>query len=153
MENNLVILESNPQEFFKILPPDWQEAIVPLWNDYKSSAKIYVFKENRFIIAGGIVFSTCPPDMTSHSKEAQKWFDKGYLYIGFLFVNELYRHQRLGSLWIQCLKELMPNQNFWLVIEDENLGYFYERQGFTKEKSIVTDYNTEWLYTYQSTKP
>lgn len=148
MKTELILLYSNPTDFFEILPLDWQQNIVPYWEDYKTTSKIYVFKEQNKIVAGGIVFDTCPPDMISQQERAQQWFNQGFLYIGFLFVAEHMRHQKLGSLWIQSLKKLMPNQSFWLVIEDENLGKFYEKHEFKIKETISTENGLEWLYTY-----
>ena len=146
---DLVELKSNQQQFFEILPVDWQDAIVPYWDDYKSTAKIFVFIEASKVVAGGILFYSMPPDLIWNKKNLQPWFDKGYAYIGFLFVAEDKRHQKLGSLWIESIKLLMPNQKFWLVIEEEGLGKFYEKHHFTKEQTIVNKNNTEWLYAYQ----
>lgn len=149
MNTKLTLLDTNSSEFFKILPLDWQQTIVPFWDDYMSTAKIYIFKENNTIIAGGIVFSTCPPDMKSHSEEAQKWFNNGYFYIGFLYVVESHRNKKLGSQWIDALKKSMPDQSFWLVIEDEGLGTFYEKHQFKMEKIIQSGDTTEWLYAFK----
>lgn len=149
MKQSLLLLNHHHEPFFNILPEDWQEAIVPNWNHYQNDAKIYVFKDANKIVAGGIVFSTCPPDMKSHSKEAQKWFNNGFLYIGFLYVVESHRNKKLGSQWIDALKKSMPDQSFWLVIEDEGLGTFYEKHQFKMEKIIQSGDTTEWLYAFK----
>jgi hypothetical protein len=57
-------LTSQPQQFFDLLPTEWQEEIVPFWGDYGDLAKIYVIKEDGVIIGGGIVFYACPPNFT-----------------------------------------------------------------------------------------
>ena len=150
MPFELVELKKNQQLFFDILPKDWQDAIVPYWDDYKSTAKIFVFFEGTEIVAGGILFYTMPPDLIWNIKNLQPWFDKGYAYIGFLFVAEHKRHQKLGSLWIENLKSLMPNQKFWLVIEEESLGKFYEKHHFVKMQELQTPNDPEWLYVYQN---
>jgi diamine N-acetyltransferase len=146
---DLVELKYNQQQFFEMLPKDWQDAIVPYWNDYSSTSKIYVFFEGNEVIAGGILFYTMPPDLIWNKKNLQPWFDNGYVYIGFLYVAEHKRHQKLGSLWIEKLKTLMPNQKFWLVIEDESLGKFYEKHHFNKEQTIVNQNNIEWVYAFK----
>ena len=146
---DLVELKSNQQQFFEILPKDWQDAIVPYWDDYKSTAKIFVFIEESKVVAGGILFYSMPPDLIWNKKNLQPWFDKGYAYIGFLFVAEDKRHQKLGSLWIESVKSLMPNQKFWLVIEEENLSKFYEKHHFVKVQTLQTPNGQEWLYVFQ----
>ena len=75
---------TNFTSFFKILPKDWQEGIVPFWENYKETTKGYLLIDKNEIIAGGLVFSTCPPDMLYHKDEAEKWIKKGYLYVGFI---------------------------------------------------------------------
>lgn len=145
-------LNNEHEIFFNMLPEDWQAVIVPIWDQYKHSSKIYVLKKEDEVIAGGIIFSECPPDMTTHLQEAKKWLDNNYLYIGFLFVVEPFRNQKLGSRWIEELKTTMPKQNFWLVIEEEDLGKFYEKHQFKLEKVLASNQSVEWLYAYHNTK-
>lgn len=149
MSFELVELKTNHQLFFDILPKDWQHAIVPFWDDYSSTAKIFVFFEGSDVVAGGILFYTMPPDLVWNKKNLQSWFDQGYVYIGFLYVAEHKRHQKLGSLWIEKIKGLMPKQQFWLVIEEEDLGKFYEKHHFIKEQTIVNEDTIEWVYSYK----
>ncbi|TPV31484.1 GNAT family N-acetyltransferase [Paucihalobacter ruber] len=149
MDAELVQLKSNEHLFFNILPIEWQDNIVPFWNDYKSSSKVIVFYDGDDVIAGGILFSAMPPDLKLHSTELQTWFDKGYLYIGFLWVAEHKRNQKMGSLWIEKIKDLMPKQKFWLVIEEEDLGKFYEKHHFIKEQTIVNEDTIEWVYAFK----
>lgn len=150
MTPDLVLLENNHHLFFNILPEDWQENIVPFWDDYKSTSKVFVFFENNQVIAGGIIFGSMPPDLKWNGEALQKWFDHGFLYIGFLWVAEDYRNLRLGSLWLEKIKDLMPNQNFWLVIEEENLGNFYKKHHFQLEQTIHSENGEEWLYTFNA---
>ena len=91
--------------FFEMLPSDWQDTIVPFWNDLKSTTQLFVLYENETIIAGGLVFSKCPPDLFYYEKEANKWFEKGYLYLGFIFVDEKQRNRNLGSFWLENIKK------------------------------------------------
>lgn len=138
-----------PHSFFKILPIDWQESIIPYWIEYKRYAKIYVLEEEEeHIIAGGIVFSICPPDMTDFKEKAEDWFEKGYLYIGYLWVNPDQRNQNLGSELLSHLKKLDPYQKYWLTIEEERLKSFYEKNGFLMTETLKSGNNTEWVYSY-----
>jgi hypothetical protein len=149
MEYFLKILDTNQHLFFDILPKDWQDAIIPFWDACKDTAIIYVFEEKGNIIAGGIVFSTCPPDLLHYKKEAQQWFDKGYLYIGFLFVTELKRNHNLGTIWLQQLKSFAPGQKFWLLIEEDYLHHFYKKNEFHLYQTLPHNDQTEWLYIYE----
>ena len=150
----IVIMEfknytSKANLFFDTLPNDWQEVIVPFWNELKSSTQIFVLIEDRKIVAGGLVFSKCPPDMMYYEKQAINWFKKGYLYLGFIFVDESKRNRNLGSLWLNKVKELFPNNGFWLAIEDERLRKFYIRNGFKKVATVkVEDSNEESIYVF-----
>ncbi|MEZ4855918.1 MAG: GNAT family N-acetyltransferase [Gelidibacter sp.] len=149
MAYTLTVLETNQHRFFEMLPKEWQDAIVPFWDAYKDAATIYGFEEDGNIIAGGIVFSTCPPDLFYYKNEAQQWFDKGYLYIGFLFVSEMKRNHNIGTIWLQQLKAKLPKQKFWLLIEEAHLHHFYKKNGFVLAQTLTTKELTEWLYLYQ----
>lgn len=146
-----MIFESytNIKDFFNILPKDWQEGIVPYWEDYKETTKCYVLKDNNQIIAGGLVFSSCPPDMLYAQKEAEAYIKKDYLYIGFIYVIEERRNKNLGSIWLNELKKVIPNQKFWLTIEDLKLDAFYVKNGFHKIKSLNNNGIEEVLYTFE----
>lgn len=136
-------------DFFKILPKDWQESILPHWETIKETTKGYLLIEKQKIISGGLVFSKCPPDMLYAIDEANKWINKGYLYVGFIFVIEERRHQNLGSIWLHNLKQMHPNQKYWLTIEDLKLDAFYTRNDFKKEKILFNDTQDEWLYIFE----
>ena len=144
-------LNDDYNEFFKLLPDDWQQEIVPFWNDVKDESKIYVIAENHKIIGGGIVFNTCPPDLLYFKDNAQKWFDAGYLYIGFLWIAEEHRNKNLGSFWLEQLKTSNPQQNYWLIIEEERLHNFYQRNDFVLKQTISKNDSQEYLYTFKST--
>lgn len=137
-----------PDRFFDILPEDWQEDIKPIWNQYESSSHIYLWEDEGKIAGGGIVFSKTTPDMMYAREIAEKWFAKGYLYIGFLWVNPEKRGQHLGSLWLKKLYKNFPDQKYWLTIEDFGLEHFYERNGFRIEKELVNENKIEKLMVY-----
>lgn len=136
----------NSDIFFNILPQDWQESIVPYWEQYKSSTKCFVLVENEKPIAGGLVFSQCSPDMVYAKEEANDWLKKGYLYLGFIYVLEEKRGHNLGSLWLSQLKNKFPGQKYWLTIDDIGLHTFYIKNGFTKVKTLTHNGHEEILY-------
>jgi len=140
---------NNCKEFIKILPTDWQESILPFWKSVKATTKGYLLVEDNKIIAGGLVFSKCPPDMLYAVEEANKWLNKGYLYLGFIYVVEEKRHQNLGSVWLTNLKQKNPKQSYWLTIEDLKLDAFYTKNDFKKIKVLFNDDQEEWLYVYE----
>src|SRR5688572_19691988 len=100
MDIELVELKKSPESFFQLLPEDWQEAIVPYWESYKGSAKIYTLTAENKILGGGMVFSTVSPDTEIYYFEAQNMLNQGYLYLGFLWIDEKYRIKGLGSRWL-----------------------------------------------------
>lgn len=129
--------------FFEMLPQDWQESILPFWENFKASTQLYVVIENDEIVAGGLVFSKCPPDMLYYEKKANNWFKKGFFYLGFIYVDETKRNRNLGSIWLDKIKNTYPNRGFWLAIEDENLHRFYSRNQFEKVEAIKKEDSTE----------
>lgn len=134
--------------FFNILPQVWQDSIVPFWKDYKETTKCYLLFDGNEIVAGGLVFSKCSIDMLYCENEANKWFVNGYLYIGFIYVIEARRQQNLGSIWLDSLKKVHPNQKYWLTIEDSKLDAFYVKNGFKRVKSLFHDGVEEVVYSY-----
>lgn len=141
-------LNTNPHLFFDLIPSDWQEEIIPFWNDYQETSDVYCLLDDGQIIGGGIVFSKCTPDILYFQKKAQEWFDKGYLYLGFIYISENRQHQNLGSLWLQELKKLDPEQCYWLVIEDFNLDRFYTKNKFVLDRTLHKNDQQEWLYQF-----
>jgi L-amino acid N-acyltransferase YncA len=135
--------------FFDMLPKDWQETIVPFWEELRLTTQLYVIVEDNIIVAGGLVFSKCPPDMMYYENEANTWFEKGYLYLGFIYVDETKRNRNLGSLWLDSVKKECPKNGFWLAIEDENLHKFYIKNGFEKVATIKNlDLQEESIYAF-----
>ncbi len=146
MEHRFIESTNSPDLFFNALPEDWQEGIVPFWQDYKHTAKIYVLESAGEVLGGGIVFSTVSPDtQPSYYEEAQRWFDQGYLYIGFLWFSEQHRGKQLGSKWLHHLYDLLPDQNFWLAIDDFKLSAFYQRNGFQLIHKLELEESNEWI--------
>ena len=140
---------TNPSLFFDMLPKDWQEYIVPFWESLKTTSQLFVLVENNNVVAGGLVFSKCPPDMMYYEKEANNWFKKGYLYLGYIFVDETQRNRKLGSLWLDKIKETFPKSGLWLSIEDVNLHKFYIKNGFRKTATIVNEGHKESIYAFE----
>lgn len=136
----------NETVFFDILPLDWQEIIVPHWENFKKNAKIYILEDNNEICAGGIIFSSNLPEMEDYSDEAHYWYSKKYLYIGYVWVPIPKRNKNYGTLWFKNLIALDKDQHYWLTIEDNGLRYFYEKIGFTYVKTLqCKDVNEELL--------
>lgn len=136
-------------DFFKLFPEDWYNGIAPYWDEYKQTSSIFTLNFNNKIIAGGIVFNKCSPDMIYNETETQKWLDNGYLYLGFIWVKEEYRNKKIGSLWLKSLINKFPKQKFWLTVDEKNLISFYEKNGFELIKSLKNDENIEYLLAYQ----
>lgn len=135
-----------PQRFFNILPQDWYENIAPYWKDCQHSARIYILESDTEVLGGGIVFTKVSPDTHHNYKAAaQAWFNKGYLYIGFLWFYEKHRNQQLGSKWLQNVFALFPHQKFWLTIDEYRLAAFYIRHGFQLIERIEFNDYPEWI--------
>ncbi|MBA6154460.1 GNAT family N-acetyltransferase [Gelidibacter maritimus] len=139
-------LENNPQLFFQTLPQDWQDEIVPFWDDYKIDSKIYIIEGDIGIVGGGIVFYKSPPHFEYFETEAKAWFDKGYLYLGFILISESHRNKSLGSFWLNQLQSKNPEQHYFLLTEEEQLHHFYLKNGFVCNQSLQNGDHLEWLY-------
>lgn len=139
-------LKNNPQLFFEILPQDWQEEIVPFWDDYKNDAKIYIIENSNTIIGGGIVFHKSPPDFEYFETEATTLFNNGYLYLGFIWIDAQQRNRNLGSFWLNQLKAQNVQQKYFLLTEEDYLQHFYEKNSFSRIKSVQNQDHAEWLY-------
>jgi len=138
--------ETNRSEiFFNILPKDWQDSIVPFWDNYSTTSQIFVIEINNIVVGGGIVFSSVSPDTIAFREEALRWFGNGYLYIGFFYIAEKYRDKKLGSEWLKNLSLAMPHQKFWLSIDELKLSSFYMRNGFNLIKKIKGEFGDEWI--------
>ena len=140
---------TKPDLFFDMLPSDWREYIVPFWEDLKKVAQLFVLFEKGTVLAGGLVFSKCPPDMMYYEHDANEWFRKGYLYLGYIFVDVTQRHRQLGSLWLQKIKKEFPKNGLWLSIEDENLHKFYVKNGFKKVATVINGELEEGIYVFE----
>lgn len=146
---DFIALESGAKEFFRIIPSDWQDIIVPIWDIYRENAIIYVLMDQGSIVAGGIVFEQDPPNMTDFElREGEKYRNAGFHYIGFLYVDPNRRNQALGTQWLNALKAKQPNQSYWLTIEEEGLQTFYEKNGFQCISQSKDPTNKEWLFLY-----
>jgi GNAT superfamily N-acetyltransferase len=141
----LLDITAAPKRFFDILPPDWRVEIEPHWFEYSSECRIYGLNENESIIGGGIVFSTVSPDTRGYREIAQRWLDRGYLYLGFIYVIEHRRSEGLGTLWIKEVKALNDEQRFWLSIDDKVLSSFYQRLGFKIVQEVQNAGEPEWI--------
>ena len=141
---SLIDSSSRPNQFFSILPKDWQEIIVPAWQYYKEEASIFILKDKLKVIAGGIVFNHSIPNASLFEESNYDLFQAGYKYIGYVWVVPSYRKQGLASLWLTLLKEKFTNQHYWLTIEEESLRNFYEKNGFQLYKESNNEVK-EWL--------
>ena len=104
---------------------------------------------NNQLIGGGILFSKMPPYATNFEKSNAILFEKGYLYIGYIWISEKYRNKGYASAFLTLLKKENPHQKFWLTIEEGNLRYFYEQNSFTMhaESDDITT-TKEWILIY-----
>lgn len=141
----LVNYTHKADNFFNILPKDWQETIVPHWNHYKDSSRIYILRDADEICGGGIVFDGLSPDMKVHEKVVQKYILQNFKYLGFIWIKENHRSKGLGKLWLQEVFKTYPGQGFWLSIEDESLKGFYQKLGFSLSETLSYNGYQEWL--------
>jgi GNAT superfamily N-acetyltransferase len=141
----LVDRTDDPARYFALLPADWQEGIVPHWAAYRGAARVYTLEAGATLLGGGIVFDRMAPDTLAYEETARVWFERGYRYVGFLWIDETQRGRGLGSRWLELLRERFPGQGFWLSVEDEGLVPFYEHNGFRRAGAVRGDDGEEWI--------
>lgn len=139
-----------PERFFAILPSDWQEEIMSAWPDCHTYARVLGVNLDGSIIGGGIVFSQPSPDVAPYADDAKALFNKGYLYIGFLWVDPAHREKGYGTRIMRQIMKTYPRKHFWISIEDPSLSAFYEKLGFRFLKIVHGADKPEWIYTLES---
>ncbi|MER3374609.1 MAG: GNAT family N-acetyltransferase [Allomuricauda sp.] len=138
-----------PDRFLEAMPENW-------WADFhfyqehsKDCMELFVMTEQDKIVAGGIVMEGLPPDMKIFEKRVGPFIEKGYLYIGFLFVVKEYRGQDIGSTWLRCIKGVYGANGFWLTVEEPGLIGFYKKNGFRWEESLTQGQRSEELLIFE----
>ncbi|WGH75739.1 GNAT family N-acetyltransferase [Tenacibaculum tangerinum] len=142
---------SDEIRYFSLLSEEWKKLIVPVWRKYSAYSTIYGLFVNSQLMGGGILFNEMPPYATLFEKNNAVLFQKGYLYLGYVWIVENYRNKGYASTFLSLLKKEKPNQKFWLTIEEENLRYFYEQNGFkmfAESDGIKT--TKEWILIYDN---
>lgn len=142
----------NAQEFTELLPADWSADLIPYLDQNFEQSKIYLLSVKNETIGGGVIFSKCSPDLYYNPQEAATWFEKGYLYIGYLWLKDSYRAKGGGSAWLQHILKKYPTQKFFLTIDDKQLLSFYEKNGFHFIKTLQNGEATEWLLSFERSK-
>lgn len=110
---------------------------------------MFILEHDGEVMAGGLVFSVVSPDTRCYGPLAREWFDRGYLYLGFIWVREQHRGAGIGSLWLRELYRYYPGQKFWLAIEEERLEHFYQKNGFRLVAETSAAGYPEWIMANQ----
>lgn len=144
----LINITEQPHLFFDLLPADWQETLLPEWSFYKNYAQVLVLHQGDEICAGGIIFESFSPGMEAFEVTAEEWFDKGYKYVGYVWVPERQRGKGYGSLWLKTLIQQFPKSGFWLTTEEKELRKLYEHNYFNFQQSLRTGTIEEDLFVH-----
>lgn len=144
LEVQVIDLTSTPHYFFQQLPPEWQTSLVTDWPQYSSSSRVLGLQIGLQIVGGGIIFTRPTPETEEYGPLTDRLFEAGWYYIGYLWVNPDWRGRQLASKWLDTVRNELPNQYFWLAIDDQALLAFYEKNGFhtllAGENTIMTDH-------------
>lgn len=143
--HSLVDLTSDPERFFRLLPADWREGIVPYWESYGSHALIYGLEVNGELAGGGIVFHEATDETIAYGHIADQYYQQHFCYIGYLWIHPEYRGLGLGSSWLSNVHNILSNRSFWLTVDDPALQVFYERNGYKTTGTFATAYGTDWI--------
>jgi len=138
-------ITSDAQSFFRFLPPDWAFDIEPLWPQYSESTKIYALKERHSLVAAGLLFSKASPDTKAYREKAEQRFQRGLLYLGFLYVQESEQKKGQGSLWMRSVLNIDPQKKYWLSVESQSLIPFYSQFGFYVSEEVILPDLHEWI--------
>ena len=146
---NCSIQEIASNDFFPILSTEWKKLITPVWNNHAINSKIIGLFLDDTLIGGGILFNKTPPYATCFEKDHDFLFERGYIYLGYVWIQEQHRNKGYASSFLTLLKKANPHLKIWLTIEEENLRYFYEQNGFKLfAESKEIDITKEWILTY-----
>ena len=133
----------NPSDFFKTLPEDWLDELLPQWPVLKTTSEVYGVIKDYQVISGGIVFNQNLPQLSPVEIQAALLFQgakyklttKGILltapYIGYIYTQPEFRGMGASSFWFHSLFDQCKNQRYWLSIEDLQLSAFYQKFGFS----------------------
>lgn len=138
-----------PDQFLAAMPEEWRADFRLYLESCADRMELFVITDNGQIIAGGIVMNGLPPEMKRFEKDIKHYIEKGYLYIGFLFVATEYRKQNIGSTWLRHITEAFDTQGFWLTVEDVGLIEFYEKNGFGWKGTLTQDQLSEELLVFE----
>ena len=128
-------------QFFDFLPIDWQNELLPQWNELSETAEVYgLYKDDSLdnLTTMGIIFKTQLPRLTPFEKAIQNALSS-YLYIGYVYTMPQFRGKGNASLWFDALKLQFPKVNFWLTIEEPELAEFYIKNDFKLFKGTRLD--------------
>ncbi|WP_323758269.1 GNAT family N-acetyltransferase [Roseivirga sp.] len=146
----IIDISDTPELFLELLPNDWKLELESNWKEFAPAVKVYGIKLNQELIGGGLVFSDQTSETDNYPPVAEYYFDNGFLYIGYLWVAEIFRGQNLGDFWLNSIFEMYPKNPFWLSIEDAGLAKFYLKNGFTLEREVMYSGGKDWIYVRKS---
>jgi len=149
----LVDLNSDPQPFFTLLPSDWQEELASLWPDVNGNSTLLGLELDGDLIGGGMVLRRPTPDTQAYAELAQSLFDRGLLYIAYLWISPEHRGHDYGGCWLQAVRARFAGKGFWLAIEDRGLRRFYQKHGFIVADTVTNAGCREWIMTATADQP
>lgn len=129
--------EGSLDEFLTGMPEEWRLDFCMYLENSVDRMELFTITEQGHILGGGMLFKGLPPEMKIFEKEVEPFVERGYLYIGFLFVVPEYRGQNIGSTWLGCIKTLYGDKGFWLTVEEPGLVSFYEKSGFKWTDTLI----------------
>lgn len=152
-EPRLVDLNSNPQPFFTLLPSDWREELASLWPEVCDNSQLLGLELDGCLIGGGMVLRQSTPDTQAYIELAQSLFDRGLLYIAYLWISPDHRGHDYGGCWLRAVRHRFIDKGFWLAIEDSGLRRFYQQHGFVVADTVSSAGCREWIMTATAIRP
>lgn len=135
----------DPSEFLALLPGDWRDPLEQWMRHHPGEPRFHVLRDDGKLLAGGALFNSVPPEMHAFEAQARDWLERGFGYLGFIWVIPSHRGQGLGSRWLLEMLASGLRAGYWLTVEEEKLVEFYRRCGFRSLGEIPGDSGPEWL--------
>ena len=137
------LAEATP--FLAMLPGDWRLALEASLGEPCCGGHVWVLVEHGDIRVGGALFDYIPLDMQFYARQAQVRAEAGHKYVGYVWVDPMYRGSGWGQRWMNAVIARHPGTPLWLSVEDPALCAFYRHAGFECCDAVQGAEGPEWI--------
>lgn len=130
-------------DFCKVIPQDWSEELLDQWDRIKHNTKIFGCFIQGKLVGGAILTSSVTSDVLDYESIATSYFNKNFYYLAYFFIDEKYRGQNVGKLWLSQFLLEHKQKSIWLSTDHERLFEYYLAQGF--KLNTFHEGTNEWI--------